>query len=230
MDPDAGFDARLQAGGVAFDDRDAELLRAIDEEGSLNAAAAALERSYSRSHERLSELEAAFGTLVERRRGGQGGGGSELTDRARDLLARLDRLESGLSGIAAAEKTVLSGTVVERDGELATVETPVGRVRALVPTDPTDVELTIREDAVTLNDPADAPAAEATSARNRFEGTVGDLRRGRSVARVWVGVAPDESFVALVTNESLGRLGLSDGDPVVASFKATATRGVPGER
>jgi len=97
-------------------------------------------------------------------------------------------------------------------------------------TAPATVRIRSPEDAVTLNDPGDAPAAEATSARNRFEGTVRDLRRGRSVARVWVGVAPDESFVALVTNESLGRLDLSDGDPVVASFKATATRGVPGER
>jgi len=229
MDPDAGFDARLRAGGVAFDDRDAELLGAVDEEGSLNAAVKTLGRSYSRSHERLSELESAFGSLVERRRGGAGGGGSELTDEARDLLSRLERLQSGLSGIAAAEETVVSGTVLERDGELATVDTRVGRVRALVPTGATDVELTIREDAVTLNDPADAPPAGATSARNRFEGTVRDLRRGRSVARVWVGVDPDTTFVALVTGESLDRLGLSNGDPVVASFKAAATRGVPSE-
>lgn len=230
MDPDAGFDASLHANGVSFDQRDARLLRTIGEEGSLNAAAETLGRSYSRSHERLTELEAAFGPLVDRRRGGHGGGGSELTAAARDLLARFDRLQSGLSGAASAEETVISGRVVERDGELATVSTGIGPVRALVPPDMTVVDLSVRADAVTLTAPKEAPPAKGTSAHNRFRGTVVGIDAGQTVAKVRVDVGATTPFVALVTRESLSRLGLSVSDPVVVSFKATATRGVAHDR
>lgn len=227
MDPDAGFDARLHADGVAFDDRDAELLRAVDEAGSLNAAASDLGRSYSRVHERVSDLEAAFGPLVERRRGGREGGGSELTAGARDLLTRFERLRSGFAGVADVDETVLAGSVVDRDGELATVEAAPGSIRAIAPPGMTEVAVTVRADAVTLHATDEAPSPGATSARNRFEGHVRSVETGQSVARVRVTVAEGTDLVALVTIDSVDRLSLDEGDPVVCSFKATATRAVP---
>lgn len=227
MDPDAGFDARLHAEGVAFDARDAELLRAVDEHGSLNAAASALGRSYSRAHERVSDLEEAFGPLVERRRGGSGGGGSELTDTARHLLTTLDRLQAEFAGVAETEETVLSGAVRERDGETAVVETAAGDVRAVVSADATEVAVTVRADTVTLNHPADAPDPDDTSARNRFSGTVTGIERGESLARVGIDIGAEADLVATVTTASIDRLSLRAGDDIVASFKATATRAVP---
>jgi molybdate transport system regulatory protein len=224
---DAGFDATLRNDGVAFGERDAELLRAVDAAGSLNAAASELGRSYSRAHDRLTDLEDAFGSLVERQRGGSGGGGSVLTGRARELLAAFDRLRTGYSAIAETTETVFDGDVVDREGELGTVETAAGTVRALVPPEPDSVEVVLRADAVTLHDPADAPAASETSARNRFSGEVVGVDRGEAVCRVSVAVGADEPLVALVTEESRGRLDLQPGREVVASFKATATRTTP---
>ena len=224
---DAGFDATLRADGVAFAERDAELLRAIDDAGSLNAAASALGRSYSRAHDRLTELEAAFGSLVERQRGGSGGGGSALTDRAHELLAAFDRLRAGYAAIAETTETVLDGEVVNRDGELGTVETAAGTVRALVPPDADAVEVVLRADAVTLHDPTDAPAGSETSARNRFSGEVVGVDRGEAVCRVSVAVGADAPLVTLVTEESRERLDIEPGRTVVASFKATATRATP---
>jgi len=224
--PDPTFEARLHAGGVGFGDRDAALLRAVAEEGSLNAAASSLERSYSRAHQRLVDLEEVFGPLVERTRGGAGGGGSTLTDGARALLARYDRLRTEFTGVAEAAETVIEGRVVERTGELATVETGVGRVRALTPPDAEAVQVTLRADAVTLHAPEDAPPAGGTSARNRLDGVVRTVDAGEAVATVTVDVG-DVALVALVTVESVDRLGLAPGDPVVATFKATATRAVP---
>lgn len=224
---DAGFDARLRADGVAFGERDAELLRAVDAAGSLNAAASELGRSYSRAHDRLTDLEDAFGALVERQRGGSGGGGSALTERARDLLAAFDRLRAGYNAIAETTETVLDGDVIDRDGELGTVETAAGRVGALVPPEADSVEVVLRADAVTLNDPDDAPAGGATSARNRFTGEVVAVDRGESICRVSVDVGADDPLVALVTEESRQRLGIKIGRTVVASFKATATRATP---
>lgn len=226
MDPDVT--PELRAGNVAFGTADARLLRAIDERGSVSAAANALGRSRARATGRLDDLEAGFGSLVERVRGGAGGGGTRLTPSAHDLLARFDRLRAALSGVAAAEECVLEGRIVDRNGELATVETPVGTVRALAPATVDRVQLSLRADAVTLHGPDGAPPAGGTSARNRLAGTVAAVERGESVAHVRVAVDGAESvtLVALVTLESVERLSLAPDAPVVATFKATATRAV----
>ncbi|MEE6209861.1 TOBE domain-containing protein [Salarchaeum sp. III] len=224
---DADFDARLRADGVTFTERDARLLDAVDETASIHAAADALGRSYSRSHTRITDLEAAFGSLVERQRGGAGGGGSRLTENARETLARFERLRAGYSSIAETTETVLDGRVESRTGELGTVSTAAGRVRALVPPDTDEVQVCLRADAVTLHAPDDAPAGDATSARNRFEGTVASVDRGEAVSLVSVEAGTDTPVFALVTEDSRERLDLREGRSVVASFKATATRATP---
>jgi len=223
------FDTKLHADSVSFEGDDAALLRAVDEAGSLNAAADALGRSYSRAHKRLARLEGAFGPLTESRRGGAGGGGSALTDRGWALLVRFERLRSGLTGVAEAEETVLAGEVVDRTGEIAAVETAAGRLRALAPPDATAVFVTVRADTVTLQDAEAAPPAAETSARNRFEGVVRGVERGESVVTAAVDVGADRPFVALVTARSSDMLDLQPGTAVVATFKTTATRATPRE-
>jgi molybdate transport system regulatory protein len=221
------FDARIGRGDVTLAERDVVLLRTIDDHGSINAAATELGRSYSRAQQRIVELEEAFGDLVARTRGGSGGGGSHLTDLARELLSRYDRLRAEFSGVAETEETVLPGRVVDRDGELATVETAAGPLRALVPRDGEgEVRLTLRADAVTLQSPSQSPEADRTSARNRLEGTILGVDAGESVALVTVDVGEGVPLAALVTVASVEKLDLQRDTHVVASFKATATRGV----
>jgi molybdate transport system regulatory protein len=232
---DAGFEAHLDVDGEAFDRRDAALLRAVDEHGSLNAAAEALGRSYSRAHSRVSDLESVAGPLVDRERGGSGGGGSRLTEDARDLLARFDRLQAALAGTATTERVVLRGTVRERDGDLATVETDAGTVRAVVVAGVDDeagsrgdrVQVAFRSDAVTLHAPDEAPGETATSARNRFDGTVTDVESGDGTALASVDVGVTDPLVVRITETSRRRLPVEAGAAVVASFKATATRATP---
>lgn len=223
------FDARIGQGDVTLAERDVVLLRAIRDHGSINAAATALGRSYSRSQQRIVELEEAFGDLVVRTRGGSGGGGSQLTDRANDLLSRYERLRAEFSGVAETAETVLRGRITDRDGELATVDTAAGTVRALIPNADAgaDVRLTVRADAVTVQNPSRSPDPDRTSARNRLEGTVLCIDAGESVALVTVDVGGDVELSALVTTTSVGKLHLHRGTPVVVSFKATATRGIP---
>jgi len=62
--------AALIEGDAEFDGRDAALLRAVHEAGSVAGAASELGRSRARALLRIEALEGAFGTLVERRRGG----------------------------------------------------------------------------------------------------------------------------------------------------------------
>jgi molybdate transport system regulatory protein len=182
-------------------------------------------------------LEEAFGGLVERRRGGSGGGGSELTDRARDLLAQFDRLGAEFDSVAEATLSVFPGEVVGRTGELATIDAAPGRVLALVPGSVAvgeSVEVSVRADAVTVELPDESPAADATSARNRFEGRVVETVRGDAVGRLAVDIGTEAPLWALLTTDSLDRMSLDaagdgdgEGSRVVVSFKATATRALP---
>ncbi len=224
---DASFDAQLRAGPVEFTQRDASLLDAVDEVGSIHAAADELGRSYSRSHQRITALEDAFGDLVERQRGGASGGGSTLTENARQLLSRFERLRTEYSSIAETTEAVLDGAVTTRTGDIGTVETAAGPVRAIVPRNTDSVQVGIRADTVTLHERAETPRATATSARNHFEGVVTGIDRGDGISLVSLGVGAEDPLYALVTRDSSERLDLEEGRQVVASFKATATRATP---
>lgn len=234
---DADVEVSLTADGETFEASDAALLRAVDSEGSLNAAASALGRSYSRAHKRLTTLEETLGQLVERKRGGEGGGGSALSERGRETLARFARIRAVLAGTAAAEEVAISGTVRERTGRLVTVESRAGELHAIAGTDTDEartamavgngVAVALTADAITLQSPAASPAGDQTSARNRLEGTVTGIERGDGVATVTVDVGAAMPLSVLVTEESCERLGLAAGGAVVATFKATAARATP---
>ena len=219
-------EAFLELDGVTVDQRDVDALRAVAEHGSMHRAAGELGRSYARIQQRVTELEETLGPLVSRTRGGKGGGGSTLTANARDLLARFGRLQAEFTGLARAEESVLPGRVVERDDLLGVVETPAGRIRGIVPAEGTRVQVTIRSDAVALTTPGEAPEPSGTSIRNQFTGTVDAIETEGGLARVVVDVGAESSVRALVTQTSLDTLGLSVGDAVVTSFKATATRAI----
>ena len=253
--PDAAAGrAALIEDGVEFDGRDAALLRAVDAAGSVAGAASELGRSRARALSRIETLEDAYDGLVERRRGGEDGGGSRLAAAGRDLLDRYDRLQAVLAAAATVPETVLAGTVTAVDGELAVVDTAVGELSGLHggegtgdgaadgAVEPGDgdavtvgdaVQVRIGADAVTVNDAANAVDPDATSARNRLAGRVSRIDPGETVSTVRIGVEAagagdegdaDAEVAALITAESIGRLGLAPGDPVSIRWKATATR------
>jgi molybdate transport system regulatory protein len=214
------FEPRLAVGDTTVTTRDVEMLEAIDRHGSMSAAAAALGRSYPHLQRRVVELEDAAGPLTDRNRGGAGGGGTDLTDGARDLLRQFERLRVELAGVTTVSDSVIPGTVIERDGELATVRTEAGNLSARVPDPAESVDVVVRADAVVLMNPA---ADATTSLRNRLTGTVSHIERRQRVASVTVDV-DGVALRAVVTAESLDRLGLTAGDRVVAAFKSTAAK------
>jgi molybdate transport system regulatory protein len=222
--------ATLVEDGVEFDGRDAALLRAIARTGSVARASTDLGRSRARALSRIDALEAAFGDLVERHRGGSGGGGSRLTDRGNRILDRYDRLSAAIAATAGVPETVLAGTVGTVDGELAAVTTPIGTVWGLHDGVAADdrVQVRIGADAVTVRttgSEGDEPAA--TSERNRRRGRVEGVDRGETVHAVRVRV-DDATVRALVTDGSAERLGIRPGRDVWIAWKATATRLVEG--
>lgn len=211
--------------GLEFDERDARLLREIGETGSVAKASTNLGRSRARDLSRIEELESTFGDLVERQRGGSGGGGSELTDTATRLLNRYERLQIALSATAQVPETVLKGSVSSISGELADVTTSIGTVRGLHNGILLDdlVQVRIGADSLTVIDPADDPGPDSTSARNHLSGTVTEIEQGETVFTVHIDV-DGTAFQALVTAASVDRLDLAAGREVVLTWKATATR------
>lgn len=228
MTPEDGFEPHIAVGNVTVDGRDVEMFRAIDSEGSMQAAADALGRSYPHLQRRVVALEDAAGQLTERVRGGSGGGGTELTDRATRLLRQFERLQVELGGVTAVAESVVPGTVVAREGELATVETPAGELTARVPGDGVDVavDVLVRSDAVVVMTSDPDAGTTQTSLRNRLEGTIESVDSQETIAHVAVAVADDVTIEAVVTAESRDRLGLEAGSSVVVAFKSTAARGV----
>ncbi len=217
--------AALVRGETEFDRRDVLLLREIDTTGSVAKASTNLGRSRARDLSRIEELESAFGDLVERQRGGSDGGGSRLTDTAKQLLNRYERLQVALTAIAQVPETVLEGTVTSISGEMADVMTSVGTIRGLHDGVPRGeaVHVRIGADSLTVLDPMAEPDPDSTSARNHLPGTVTYIHQGETVSSLCVDVDGTE-FRALVTEDSVDRLGLVEGCDVVLTWKATATR------
>lgn len=217
--------AALVRGEIEFDRRDVKLLREIDQTGSVAKASTNLGRSRARDLSRIEELESAFDDLVERQRGGSGGGGSRLTDNAKQLLNRYERLQAALTATAQVPETVLEGAVSSISGELADVATSVGTIRGLHDGVTRDdlVQVRIGADSLTVLDPTVDLDIDSTSARNHLSGTITEIERGETVFTVCIDVGGTE-FRALVTEDSVDRLELVEGREVLLTWKATATR------
>jgi molybdate transport system regulatory protein len=218
-----GFEPHLAIDETTVTGRDIEMLRAIDRFGSMHRAADELGRSYPHLQRRVVELEDAIGQLTRRARGGKGGGGTELTDDALDLIRRFERLRVELSGVTSVPESVISGTVTDQYGELATVRTAAGEISARVPEAAEDVEIAVRADAVVLMDPQ-SPSDGHTSLRNQLRGVVSELDIENATATVSVEVADSVTITSVVTEESVDRLDLQEGTEVITAFKTTAAR------
>jgi molybdate transport system regulatory protein len=218
-----GFEPHLAVGETTVTGRDIEMMRAIDRFGSMHEAAEELGRSYPHLQRRVVELEEAIGPLTERIRGGKGGGGTELSAEAHDLIRRFERLRVELEGVTTVVESVITGTVVERDGELATVRTDAGELTARVPTTASEVAVAVRADAVVLMAP-ESLSGDHTSLRNQFSGVVDEVVVDASIATVTVEIAEGVTIDAVVTEESVERLDLAAGSDVIAAFKTTSAR------
>ena len=76
------------------------LLEAVDETGSLAGAAERLDVPYRTAWQKVKEIEERLGVrLLLTESGGTAGGGSRLTDEAKDLIARFRRVTVGVADL-----------------------------------------------------------------------------------------------------------------------------------
>jgi len=82
----------LDREGKAFGDGPYELLSRVEKTKSLHQAAHQMGMSYSKAWRLIRTLEERLGfILLERRTGGQSGGGSEVTPPGKDLMNHYER-------------------------------------------------------------------------------------------------------------------------------------------
>ena len=85
----------LVRGGKAFGDGPYDLLKGIEQTGSLHQAAAAMGMSYSKAWRLLQTIEKRLGfTLIERKTGGPSGGGSQITPKAKTFMRRYEKFRA----------------------------------------------------------------------------------------------------------------------------------------
>ncbi len=96
-----------------------DLLREIQVQGSISAAARALDIPYKRAWQLLDTLSALPLPVVETSIGGRSGGGARLTAYGAALIAAYDALESRLNAAAETELATLQRLVEADPRELA---------------------------------------------------------------------------------------------------------------
>ena len=86
----------------------AELLSLIDDSGSIVKAARAMGMSYKKAWDMVDEMNTrGKKPFVVARKGGDKGGGSELTDTARKMLSKYNKLMNKLNAIVEKNSDIL---------------------------------------------------------------------------------------------------------------------------
>lgn len=91
------------------------LLQAIDEDGSISAAAERLGVPYRRAWDRIHECEERLGVkLIDTQTGGTGGGGAQLTQEGTEYVRRFQQFSKGLDELIKSRfREVFEGTNLE---------------------------------------------------------------------------------------------------------------------
>ncbi len=78
-------------GGKVFGDGPLDILHRVERTGSLRQAAEEISMSYSQAWNLMKDLEKRLGfNLLKRKVGGESGGGSQLTEQAREIMMKFE--------------------------------------------------------------------------------------------------------------------------------------------
>lgn len=211
---------------IIYRKKDHELLKAIQEYNSINKAAENLNRSYSSSQKRIVKLEKELGDLIETKRGGIKGGGSKLTENAKKLINRFERLKTEYDYVKEINITTVKGKVKETKTTLCVIDTPIGEIIAAL-TDKLEkgdlAKILIREDSVIIKKPEKKSKKVITSARNQFEGKIEKIISFEDIIKLNIQIN-NTIITTTVTKESQQKMNLKENDKVKISFKAMATK------
>lgn len=225
------------------------LLQAIDDLGSISAAAQRVGLSYKAAWDAVQGLNNLFDApLISASAGGKAGGATQLTPHGRAALAAFRRVQGALdAALAQLDGGPPSETLWSLGMKTSARNALRGRIAALKPgavnTEVTlriadgleivaiitgqsaeDLGLAVGGSAVALIDSSFVILAKGdglmTSARNQIPGVVQAREDGAVNTEVRLDIGGGKTLVATVTLESASALTLAEGDPVTALIKA----------
>lgn len=162
-----------------------ELLLCIDETGSITKAAKMMKMSYKAAWDTVDAMNnISEKPLVERVKGGKGGGGTRLTEYAKELIKTYNILNEEHQHFLEN----LSKRINQKDGHFKVLESMNVRI----------------------------------SARNQLKAKVTEIQKGTVESEIFLELQDEESFMAVITNDSLDTLDIKIGSEVHALFKANA--------
>lgn len=104
------------APGIWLGPGKADLLELIGETGSISEAGRQMGMSYKRAWSLVEVLNASFSApLVERVRGGAGGGGARLTNEGQEVLARFRRICAEARAVSVKDSAALMAMRMQSD-------------------------------------------------------------------------------------------------------------------
>jgi len=87
-----------EKGELVFGDGKSEILKAIDRTGSISKASRKMGFSFRHGWGYITAIEKRMGfKLIERSKGGRGGGGSHLTPAGREIVKKFDSLQKAVN-------------------------------------------------------------------------------------------------------------------------------------
>ncbi|MDD2662349.1 MAG: TOBE domain-containing protein [Dechloromonas sp.] len=247
--------------GTFLGDTRIRLLEAIDQHGSISQAAKAVPLSYKAAWDAVDAMNnLAEQPLVLRSTGGRNGGGTQMTEYGRKVVAlyraleaeyqaALDRLTASMNDGEAGDfqqfrqllkrlsmktsaRNQFAGHIVglreghvdfevrlklDDDNEIVAVITR-DSADALGLTIGGEISALVKSSSVLLlNDPN-----IRTTARNHLWGEITRIHEGPVNSEVTLMMKSGKSVCAVVTHESVGKLGLAVGGQACAVFKASA--------
>ncbi|WP_374328294.1 TOBE domain-containing protein [Azonexus sp.] len=247
--------------GTYLGDTRIRLLEAIDHQGSISQAAKAVPLSYKAAWDAVDAMNnLAEQPLVLRSTGGKHGGGTQLTDYGRKVIAlyraleaeyqaALDRLTASMNDGQASDFQQFSQLLKRMSMKTSARNQFAGKIVGLREGD-VDFEVRLRLDdenelvavitgesaenlglaigmeisalvksssVLLLNDPA-----VRTTARNHLWGEITRIHEGPVNSEVTLAMQNGKSVCAVVTHDSVDKLGLAVGGTACAVFKASS--------
>lgn len=220
---DYGLDLWLKINGkhILLNKKKFNLLKYIEEYGSITKASKMADIPYRTSHKYLEQLEADLGSdVLDTKRGGKGGGGgSQLTDTGKSIVWEYTKIMSILK--KHNEVNEIKGNISDFDNKNRIMKMNFGKKDIIIPL---MKNINLNDRVMVMVSPEDIFVMlepHKSSVRNIFKAEIVGMELLNEMVRLTFDLEGCEIF-ADITDDSREKLGLNLGKQVYIGFKATS--------
>lgn len=218
----AEYNLNINGKDMLMDSRRFELLKKIDNCGSIMNASKKTGIPYRTALKYIEVMEETMGTgVVYTTRGGRGGGGgSKLSSLGKEIIKEYTKIDKVLQKIS--ETNELKGKISFIDEDKKVMHIDFNGQDIILPLNP---DFNIDEEVILLISPEDIIVMlepQESSVRNIIEGKIVGLKLHDGMVRLEIQLSNKETLDVDVTEFSREKLGLDLGKSVFIGFKAVS--------